>query len=493
MTIETYQGTLEDLEADLLVVILDGHEQLFELGEGPLQERLAGLKAGYAGGKIVRDVSFDPSDLKVGTVVVYSTEMEKAFGLWENIKTFTARGLKLGVETGRPRVAIALNSTNGSDMVAKAVEGAILGSYSFDRYKKEPKKFYEGAQLVLWTTEESKSSAEKAIETAKIYSEAVNMARDLANEPGSVCTPTALIKKGQELEAELGLKLEVWDQERLVQDRCVGLVAVGAGSENPPCMFTLTYEPSEESEIHLVLVGKGVTFDTGGISIKPADKMPLMRADMAGAAAVLGAIQIIGRLKPDIKVTAIVVSAENSPDGKAMLPGDIIVYRNGKSVHIDNTDAEGRLILADGLIQAGLIRATHILDVATLTGAASRALGPSFTALMGNNRTLVNAVTRAGGNHGEAYWKLPLPAEYKEMLKCPFADLNNMGGPAGGAITAGLFLQEFVPAGAAWAHLDIAPTFWREKPWKYFSEGPTGVSARTMADLAINWKENTAK
>jgi leucyl aminopeptidase len=229
------------------------------------------------------------------------------------------------------------------------------------------------------------------------------------------------------------------------------------------------------------------------MSIKPAEKMHLMRADMSGAAAVLGAMHVVGAFKPEIKVTAIVVAAENTPDGNAYRPGDILVYRNGKSVHVDNTDAEGRLILADGLIQAGLLGATHIVDIATLTGAAARALGNSFSALMGNNRTLVNAVTRAGGNHGEAYWKLPLPAEYKELLKCAFADINNVGGPAAGAITAGLFLQEFVPAGASWAHLDIAPTFWREKPWKYFGEGPTGVGARTLADLAINWKANTAK
>jgi leucyl aminopeptidase len=213
----------------------------------------------------------------------------------------------------------------------------------------------------------------------------------------------------------------------------------------------------------LVLVGKGVTFDTGGISIKPAEKMHVMRGDMAGAAAVLGAMEIIANLKPNIRVTGIVVTAENTPDANAMRPGDILVYRNGKSVHIENTDAEGRLILADGLLRAGDIGATHILDIATLTGAAARALGGSFTALMGNNRVLINAVTRAGGNHGEAYWKFPLPAEYKELIKSPVADINNMGGVAAGAITAGLFLQEFVPSGAAWAHLDIAPTFWKEK------------------------------
>lgn len=492
MTIETYQGTFEELEADLLVVILD-NERLFEFGEGSLQERVEGLRASYAAGKIAREVSFDPANSKVGTVVVYSTELEKAYGLWENVKTFAARGFKFGAETGRPRVAIALNTAAGTEMVAKAVEGVLLGSYTFEKYKKEPKKFYESADFVLWTTEEGKEAAEAAIERTKVFSEAVNLARDLSNEPANVVTPAALVDQCRTLESELGLKLEVWDQARLEEEKCVGLLAVGGGAKHPPFMATLAYEPEAPSDIHLVLVGKGVTFDSGGISIKPAEKMHLMRADMAGAAAVIGAMQVIGKLKPEIKVTGIVVSAENSLDSNSFRPGDILVYRNGKSVHVDNTDAEGRLILADGLIQAGKIGATHILDIATLTGAAIRAVGTSFTGLMGNNRVLVNGVTRAGGNHGEAYWKLPLPAEYKELLKCAFADINNVGGPAAGASTAGLFLQEFVPAGAAWAHLDIAPTFWREKPWKYYGEGPTGVGVRTMADLALNWKECTAK
>jgi leucyl aminopeptidase len=215
--------------------------------------------------------------------------------------------------------------------------------------------------------------------------------------------------------------------------------------------------------------------------------MEKMKGDMCGAAAVLGTMDALGRLGAPVSVTGLIVTAENLLDGQAMRPGDILVYPNGKSVQVENTDAEGRLILADGLLRCAELKATHAVDVATLTGACARALGPSFTGLMGNARELVNAITRAGGNHGESYWKLPLPMEYKEMLKNPVADLNNVGGQYAGAITAGLFLQEFVPEKIAWAHLDIAGTFWKEKAWKYFQEGPSGVGVRTLVELARNW------
>ena len=491
MKIETYEGSLQELQADVLVLILDSQNDLFDLDDEGLQERVAGAKAQFAAGKLSRELTFAPKDLKVDTVLVYHGDLEKNYGFWENLKTFAARGLRFGAETGRPRVAFALNSAAGLEHVGKIVEGLVLGSYSFEKYRQKPRKLFEDSVAVIWTS--SAEEAQKQIDLSRVLCEATNGARDLVNESAAVITPAALVRKAQDLAASHGLQVDTWDTARLTQERMVGLLAVGAGSEHPPFMVSLSYQPESPSDVHLVLVGKGVTFDTGGISIKPAEKMHLMRGDMAGAAAVLGAMDIIGQLKPNIRVTALVVTAENSPDGKAMRPGDILSYRNGKSVHIENTDAEGRLILADGLIHAGDIGATHIVDVATLTGASVRALGYSFTGIMGNNRTLINAVTRAGGNHGEAYWKLPLPAEYKEYIKSSVADINNMGGPVAGATTAALFLQEFVPDGAKWAHLDIAPTFWKEKAWKYFGEGASGVAARTLADLAVNWAENTAR
>lgn len=335
-----------------------------------------------------------------------------------------------------------------------------------------------------------KQADESALQVGRAFADGVNLARTLIATPAADCTPDHLAKQAKKLASAYGLSWQAFGPKLLEKHEYNGLCTVGKGADNPPRLIELTYTPEQESPVHLVLLGKGVTFDSGGISIKPADKMHLMIGDMSGAAAVLGAMEIIGRLKPAIKVTAIVVSAENKPGSKSYRPGDIIRYKNGTSVHVENTDAEGRLILADGLIRAGELGASHIVDIATLTGAAARALGPSFTGVMGANRKLVNAITRAGGNHGESYWRLPMPLEYRDMLKSSVADINNMGGPKAGATTAALFLKEFVPAGTPWVHLDIAGTFWKDKPWKYYAEGPSGTGVKTLADLALRWQEH---
>ena len=491
MHFEILGTPLSEAPTDLLVLILDGGPRVFDLHDlqdETLHARLDRLAAAYAEGSQEGEYLFEPRHTEhVGAVVVYSTETEKGFSLWENAKTFAARAVQLAARTGRKRVTFALNGPGGAELVSRVAEGAVTGTWSFQRYKKEPRDRY--ADMVVQVAVSDPAPATRALEEGRVLAEAVNFARDLVSEPADVVTPEALAQTARELSEAFGYELEIWDEGRLADEQFVGLIKVGGGSKHPPRMIRLTSCPAEPGPHHLVLLGKGVTFDTGGISIKPSEDMHLMKGDMAGAAAVLGAMRALGHLKPAVKVTALVVAAENSPDANAQRPGDILVYKNGKSVHVENTDAEGRLVLADGLWQAGQVGATHIVDIATLTGACARALGPSFTGLMGSNRELVNAVTRAGGTQGESYWKLPLPAEYKEMLKTPFADMKNVGGPAAGAVTAGLFLQEFVPEGAAWAHLDIAGPFWRSKPWKYYSEGPTGVGLRTMTELAWHWGE----
>ena len=334
------------------------------------------------------------------------------------------------------------------------------------------------------------SGDESALQVGRAFADGVNMARNLIATPASDCTPDFLAKTCKKLSSTYGFSYQSFGPKQLETHGYAGLVAVGKGADNSPRMIEMTYSPEQESPVHLVLLGKGVTFDSGGISIKGADGMHLMVGDMSGAAAVIGAMEVLGRLKPAIKVTAIVVSAENKPGSKSYRPGDIIRYKNGTSVHVENTDAEGRLILADGLIRAGELGATHIVDLATLTGACARALGPSFTGILGANRKLVNAITRAGGNHGESYWRLPMPIEYQDMLKSVHADINNVGGPQAGATTAALFLKEFVPARTPWVHLDIAGTFWKKKPWKYYCEGPSGTGVKTIADLALRWTEH---
>jgi leucyl aminopeptidase len=287
---------------------------------------------------------------------------------------------------------------------------------------------------------------------------------------------------------ESDLDVRIWDEKKLAKEGYNGLLQVGRGSAYPPRLIRLAYR-AKKAKYHLALVGKGVTFDTGGISIKPADKMFEMKGDMSGGAAVMYAMQAIGKLKPQINVTGIVPAAENFPDANAQRPGDIFYARNGKSIMVDNTDAEGRLILTDGLSLAGDEKATHILDIATLTGACVRALGLSIAGIMGNDPRLIRAVIESGQNQGESFWELPLPAEYKELLKTPYADINNIGGPVAGASTAGLFLQEFVPEGTPWAHLDIAGPFIREKEWKYYEAGAIGFGLKTLVDVAERFNE----
>ncbi len=333
---------------------------------------------------------------------------------------------------------------------------------------------------------------ESSVTVGRTFAEGVNLARNLAAQPASICTPSYLAKTAEKLSKTYGFSYQAFGPKELEKLQFVGHTAVGGGSANPPKMIEMSYLPEEDSSVHLVLLGKGVTFDSGGLSIKPSKAMHLMIGDMSGAAAVLGTMQILGRLRPKIKVTGLLVCAENAPDGKSYRPGDILRYKNGLSVHVENTDAEGRLLLADGLIRAGELQATHIVDVATLTGGCPRALGPSFTGILGVNRKMINAITRAGGNHGESYWRLPLPVEYKEMLKSPHADLNNVGGEYASTTTAALFLKEFVPPRTQWVHLDIASTFWKEKPWKYYTEGPSGTAVKTLADLALRWHEHLA-
>ena len=257
-------------------------------------------------------------------------------------------------------------------------------------------------------------------------------------------------------------------------------------------MVILRHVPRKPSAETLCLVGKGITFDTGGISLKPGDRMWEMKGDMAGAAAVLLAMRVLGKLRPELKVVGILCCAENSPDANAQRPGDIFTAKNGKSIMVDNTDAEGRLVLTDGLARAGEEGATHIVDIATLTGAVVRALGPSVAGAMGD-KDLVRRITRSGENHGEAFWELPLVEEYKESLKTPYADLNNISaGGLAGAITAGLFLREFVPPGAIWAHLDIAGPMFRDKDWKYYEAGALGFGIKTFVDLCERFREPLA-
>ena len=486
MKISVSTQSLAKLEADLAVAVIDSETNLFEADDSPLGQALRSAQEGFRQEKYRREL-FQTFDEKanVKALLVFSTSLSKAFDLSENVKIAAARALSYAADYGLTRVAFLLNHPSGLGYAGSAVEGAALGGYRFDKYKKDRDKKKPKPSFAVVCRQEDRKAIESALSRSLIVSEAVNHTRDLVNEPGDRMYPKVLADAAKKIAKESGLGVTVVSGKDLVKQRYSGLIAVGKGSIYPPCLIVLRYRPKKTAtKHHLALVGKGITFDTGGISIKPAEGMWEMKGDMAGGAAVLQSMTAIARLKPRVAVTGIVAAAENFPGPEAQRPGDIFIAKNGKSIMVDNTDAEGRLVLTDALARAGEEGATHIVDAATLTGSVVRALGTAVAGIMGNDRTLIDAVIESGRRHGEAFWELPLVEEYKEMLKTPYADINNVGGKYAGAITAGLFLREFVPEGAAWVHLDIAGPFILEKPWKYFPEGATGFGVQTFVDLA---------
>jgi leucyl aminopeptidase len=489
MKIQLMYDRLSQVKTDLLVVILDDERTFHDLSASPLQETVRQVQRAYKDKKLKTDY-FSALENKTGpkNIAVLSTSLNKAFNVWENLKILVARSIAMAQQHGLDDITIALNAKDAVPFIGKAVEGAILGAYTFDKYKKE-KTDLSKLRVSLAAMRETDITNKRYLDRYTLVSNAVNEARNLINEPGSIVVPESLAEAARKIAKESSLDVKVWDEKQLERLGYNGLRQVGRGSIRPPRMIRLSYRGSKRTKHHLAFVGKGITFDTGGISIKPADKMWEMKGDMSGAAAVLYAMKAIGKLKPDVHVTGIVTTAENTPDANAQLPGDIFYAKNGKSIMVDNTDAEGRLVMTDGLYLAGEEKATHILDIATLTGSVVRALGTSIAGIMGNNPQLTRAVIQSGQNHGEQFWELPLPEEYKEMLKTPCADLNNVGGVVAGAITAGLFLQEFVPEGAAWAHLDIAGPYLMEKPWKYYEAGGVGFGLKTLVDLAERFNE----
>jgi leucyl aminopeptidase len=491
MKIQLTYNRAAQIQTDLLVIILDNAITLHDLGGSLLGEVVNRVKKDFANKRLRTEyfTAIESRDAKGGPrhLLVLSTSLSPAFNTWENVKIAVARSVRVARDHGLGEIAVALNTNDAAPFIGKAVEGALLGAYSFDRYRSEKSTLGKiNVDIIGLSAHDERNRRDLARYTT--VSNAVNDARDLINEPGAVVYPEVMASAARKIAKEVDLDVKVWDERKLARDGYNGLINVGRGSARPPRLIRLTYR-AKKARRRLALVGKGITFDTGGISIKPADKMWEMKGDMSGGAAVLMAMKAIGKLRPSVDVIGIVPTAENTPDANAQLPGDVFIAKNGKSVMVDNTDAEGRLILTDGLFQAGEEGATHIVDIATLTGACVRALGPSIAGAMGNSRDLIQAVIRSGRNHGEEFWELPLHAEYKEMIKAPCADVNNTGGPLAGAITAGLFLQEFVPEGAAWAHLDIAGPFIREKDWKYYEAGAIGFGVKTLVDLAQRFDE----
>ncbi len=420
----------------------------------------------------------------VVSLLVLPGQAAKYYPDREKIKTMAAEALSVARERRCSSLVFLLDAQAGGDAAGDVAEGLALHAYRFEKYKKN-KNSSPDPEVTLVVPSAAKRKAGAEVERRLLICQSVNRARDLINEPGSVATPAEIEAQARAVAKAGGLKIDVLDVERLKKEGYEGLLSVGRGGAVPPRMIVLSYNPAgAKSNVHLGLLGKGVTFDTGGVSIKPSAKMWEMKGDMSGASAVLYGMEVIAALKPKIRVTAIIVTAQNYVDANAIVPGDMIRGRNGKTIHVDNTDAEGRLILTDGLWRAGEEKVTHLADFATLTGAIVRALGTSLSGAFGND-AWVDRVMKIADSCGETCWKMPLVDEYIELLKCDVADINNIGSkPEGGAIQAAIFLREFVPEGISWAHLDIAGTFLLNSKWKYLRPGGVGVMVKTIAALA---------
>ncbi|MCJ7790898.1 MAG: leucyl aminopeptidase [Dehalococcoidia bacterium] len=363
-------------------------------------------------------------------------------------------------------------------------EGALLGLYSFTKYKKPEYQNVEEIMIAV-TEKESVPILESAIAKGKVVAEATNLARDMVNEPASYMTPSRMAEVAEDIASKYNLECKVFDREDMEAMGMEALLGVARGSNQPPKLITLAYKGDERSEKAMGFLGKGITFDSGGISIKPSEGMDEMKGDMAGAAAVMTAVGAIAQLKPKINVTAIIPATENLPSGTALKPGDILRAMNGKTIEVISTDAEGRLILADALSYAVKQGLSPLIDLATLTGACRVALGLLYSGVFGNDRDLIDKVLKAGERTGEKMWQMPLPEEYKEQNKSDIADIKNTGNRYGGAITAALFLAEFV-GNTPWIHLDIAGPRLSSKDSGYLVKGAAGFGVRTLVELTLS-------
>jgi leucyl aminopeptidase len=396
-----------------------------------------------------------------------------------SVRVLRGKGLK--------SIALVPRAEGDSERAAStAVEGAIMGLFEPDKYRTVDKEERQIDKLVLVATGADEGAVSRGTERGRVVGEAVNFTRDLANEPGAYMTPTNMADRARQIAEEFGLSVDILDEARMEQEGMGSLLSVSHGSDEPATLIILKYTPAESAGVVndglLAFVGKGITFDSGGISLKPGESMELMKYDMTGGATVMGAMRAVAQLKPSIPVLGVAACSENLPSGKATKPGDVVRAMTGKTIEVINTDAEGRLVLADAIAYAKKLGATRVVDLATLTGAVSIALGDVNTAILGTDQELIDEVINAGKEVGEKFWQLPLDAEYTKQIKSDIADIKNVGGRKAGTITAAAFLKEFAE-GLSWAHLDIAGTAWADDVKPHRAKGPTGIAVRTLINI----------
>jgi leucyl aminopeptidase len=411
------------------------------------------------------------------------------------------KGAGTAVRFAKPRglreVAIATPVVEGLDpklTVRALTEGAVLGDYDSDTYRSDRKDRRVQKVQVVVSPAFDQSAAETGLREGVIVGESQNFARALINEPGNRLTPTILGQRAADMCREFGIQCEVHSTDKMRELQMGAFLSVTQGSDEPPALIVMTWEPKgAPAGPVLGLVGKGITFDTGGISIKPSDNMEKMKYDMAGGAAMIGAMRAIAQLQVPVKVVGIVCAAENMPSGKAQKPGDVQIAmpapgKPGKAIEIINTDAEGRLVLADGITYAKQLGATHLIDAATLTGAVAVALGQINGGIFANDEDSLGKFMDGLKSSGERFWRLPIEDDYRDVIKSSIADIKNTGGRYGGAINAAMFLKEFAEE-TPWLHLDIAAVAWVDDPKPWSASGPTGVAVRSVVEWVRRFTE----
>jgi leucyl aminopeptidase len=462
----------------------DKAEVMVEAGDSAVKDAIADVMGtGEVTGKLFESTLLHrPAKLKAKRLLLLGGGKAKTFTASELRKLAGTAVRFLKPKGIRSFAFVAPENIKSDEAVTAIVEGAFVGDFDPDTYKSDRKD--QKIDAVTVVTRGDQAKLHKAMDEARIIGESQNFTRELVNEPSNRMTPTILAERARKMAQEVGLKVEVYGADKIKELKMGAFWGVAQGSDEPPALVVLRYEPADVSATPVLgLVGKGVTFDTGGISIKPADGMEKMKYDMAGAAAMIGAMRAIALLKPEVRVTAIICATENMPSGKAQKPGDVQIAMSGKSIEIINTDAEGRLILADGLCYARRLGCTHLIDAATLTGAVVVALGYVNAGVFANDEKMYERFSRATDEAGEKFWRLPLDDEYKENIRSNIADIVNSGGRWGGAVNAAMFLKEFAED-TPWLHLDIAGTAWMEenKPW--IAKGPSGIAVRSLVEFA---------
>jgi leucyl aminopeptidase len=431
------------------------------------------LAAGRDGGK--------PDPLPPGVVVIVGLGPRRTVGL-DVVRRAAAVGVRRARDIGTRRVAIGLLADRlpPRDRAHAVVEGAILGTYTFDRYKKEKSDKAVTDLLVLVPDARAAGAVEAGARTGEVFARATWFARDLVNGPANDVHPTHLATTALQVAKDKGIEVKVYDRAECRRMGMGAFLGVAAGSDQPPKFIHLAYRPAGRARRKIALIGKGITFDAGGLDLKTAEGMLRMKNDMSGAAAVLGIMRALPDLRAPVEVHGLIAATENMPSGSAVRPGDVLRAMNGTTIEIGNTDAEGRLTIADALCYAAKhIGPDEIVDMATLTGACVVALGPLCSGLMSNHQPLADRVLSAAAHAGERVWQLPLIDEYRDGLKSDVADINNVGPRGGGAINAGLFLREFAGE-TPWVHLDIAGPAFADRDGPLVPKGGTGVLVRTL-------------